>query len=95
MTTPKEPPEGWACSRAENHPGPCAARRTTGRAEGERIRIRHAIQRMRAILDSVETTIEVAVPPGPDVAQAIAHSGVDLACSIARLEAYLRVEDNP
>lgn len=62
------------------------------RAEGERIRIAHAIARMRAILTSIERTLDVDAPPGPDVGQAIAHSGVDLACSIARLEAYMWAE---
>jgi hypothetical protein len=64
------------------------------RAEGERIRIAHAITRMRAILASIETTLDVHAPPGPDVGQAIAHSGVDLACSIARLEAYMRASED-
>ena len=62
------------------------------RSEAERVRIAHAIKRMRATLDAVEMTLDVDAPPGPDVQQAIAHSGLDLACSIARLEAYMRAE---
>jgi hypothetical protein len=64
----------------------------TTRAEGERIRIAHSIERIRSILSSIEATLDIDAPPGPDVGQAIAHSGVDLACSIARLEAYMRSE---
>jgi hypothetical protein len=62
------------------------------RSAGERVRIGHAIQRLRTILDQVERTLDVDAPPGPDVGQAVAHSGADLACSIARLEAYMRAE---
>jgi hypothetical protein len=64
----------------------------TIRTEGERIRIKHAIARLRVILDQIEATLDVDAPPSPDVGQAIAHSGADLACSIARLEAYMRAE---
>jgi hypothetical protein len=64
----------------------------TERTIGERIRIRHAIARLRTILDQVESTLDVDAPPSPDVGQAIAHSGSDIACSIARLEAYMRAE---
>jgi hypothetical protein len=64
------------------------------RSSGERIRIAHAIARLRIILDQVEQTLDVDAPPGPDVGQAVAHTGVDLACSIARLEAYMRAEED-
>ena len=64
------------------------------RIDGQRIRIRDAIGRMRAILDQVESTLDIDAPPGPDVGQAVAHSGVDLACHIARLEAYMRAKDD-
>jgi hypothetical protein len=64
------------------------------RATGERIRIAHAIVRLRAIIMQIEVTLDVDAPPGPDVGQAVAHAGVDLACSIARLEAYMRADDD-
>lgn len=65
----------------------------SARADGERVRIKHAISRMRTILSQVESTLDVDAPPGPDVGQAVAHAGVDIACHIARLEAYMRVDN--
>lgn len=62
------------------------------RSDGERERIRHHIDRLRATLSAVERAIEGSEIPGPDVAQAVAHSGMDLACSLAKLEAYMRAE---
>lgn len=56
------------------------------------MRIAHAIARMRTILDQVEKTLDVDAPPGPDVGQAVAHSGADIACSLASLSAYMRAE---
>lgn len=64
------------------------------RAAGERIRIAHAITRMRMILTSIEKTLDIDAPPGPDVGQAIAQAGSDLACSIATLAAYMRAADD-
>lgn len=64
----------------------------TDRSVGERIRIKQAISRLRTILDQVERTLDVDAPPGPDVGQAVAHTGIDIACAIARLEAYMRAE---
>lgn len=62
------------------------------RSDGERIRIAHALVRLRTILDQLESTLDVDTPPGPDVGQAVAHAGVDIACQLARLEAYMRAE---
>jgi hypothetical protein len=66
----------------------------TVRSLGERLRIKHAITRLRAILVQIEMTLDVDAPPGPDVGQAVAHAGCDLACSIARLEAYMRSNED-
>ena len=64
------------------------------RTDGERIRIAHSIERMRAILTAIEGTLDVDAPPSPDVGQAIAHAGVDLACTLARLGAYMRADED-
>ena len=59
---------------------------------GERIRIAEAIGRLRMTIASVELSLQQPDGPSHDVVQAIAHSGSDLAVSLARLHAYLRVE---
>lgn len=76
-------------------PCPCGCHKTKSwvepepsRASGERKRIAHQIQTARAILDSIEATVDAGVTVGPGDAQAIAHAGVDIACALARLWAY-------
>ena len=64
------------------------------RAEGERRRIEHAISRLRTSIDALETTLRLGVLPGPDVAQPIVHTAADLACSLAKLWAFMLVEED-
>lgn len=63
------------------------------RAEGERTRIDHAMRNHRAILSALEIALGQADGPDPAAIQAFAHSASDLACSLARLHAYVRVEE--
>ena len=63
------------------------------RSEGEHVRIAHEIDRMRAMLDALERTLDVDAPPSPDVGQAIAGLG-DIACTLAKIAAYMTAESD-
>lgn len=59
------------------------------RVEGERTRALHALGRLRTIVDRVIYDLSNGAPiPGPDVAQAVAHTGVDVARSLSALAAF-------
>lgn len=59
------------------------------RTQGERLRVLHTLQRLRTIVDQVIADLERGAPtPGPDVAQAVAHTGVDVARLLSRLDAF-------
>jgi hypothetical protein len=63
------------------------------RAAGERIRIAHAIVRLRSSIDSLEISLRGKdIPPGPDTYQPVLHAAADLACSVAKLGAFLWAE---
>lgn len=63
------------------------------RSRGERIRLRHALDRhgqhLRALLCLVAESTEI---PAPDVGQSIVMSALDVATTLARLGAYQRAE---
>lgn len=64
------------------------------RLEGERVRVIQHLKRLRTIVDSVLADLERNAPiPGPDVAQAVAHTGIDVARSLSALQAYAWVEE--
>lgn len=66
------------------------------RSEGERIRARHILARLRGCLEGVQYAIDDPHPPGYDAAQAVLHTAGELATSVSRLDAYLRAEgDQP
>jgi len=59
------------------------------RVEGEKLRAVHHLRRLRTIVDQVLSDLERGAPiPGPDVAQAVAHTRVDVARSLSSLAAY-------
>ena len=63
------------------------------RAQGERVRLRHTLERAIQILRGVEIALDHEHgPPGCDAAQAIAGVGVEIAMGLARLDAYMRAE---
>lgn len=62
--------------------------------EGERIRLRQAMERMRAVLDSTDLVIEARnVPPSPSDAQSVLEAAGHIVMGIAKLEAYMRAEE--
>jgi hypothetical protein len=64
------------------------------RVNGEHLRARQSANRLKTILHSTGFAIEDAFPPGIDAAQAVAHAAIDLAMSIAKLDAYRRAHED-
>ena len=63
------------------------------RADGERIRARHALARLRACLEATEIALrDDRSPVGYGAAQAVTETAVELAMTLARLDAYARAE---
>lgn len=60
------------------------------RADGERERVLHTLNRLRVMVNrAIVDLSDPKIPtPGPDVAQAIAHTAVDVARSLAALNAF-------
>ncbi len=64
------------------------------RADAERLRVRHAVERLKAMLGA---SIEMAIAEGhasAEVGQSIALTAVDIAMRLARLEAYTLAEQD-
>ena len=72
----------------------------TTRCEGERVRMRHTVERMRAVLENFETSISLAsgtqpnLPIGNDCADAITRTANELATQIARHDAFVHAEED-
>lgn len=62
-----------------------------GIAAGERRRLLHHIERTRALLDALESTV-VANIPCSENAQAFANGAITIVASAARLDVHLRAE---
>jgi hypothetical protein len=59
------------------------------RVDGERLRAVHHLQRLRTIVGQILTDLEGDAPiPGPDIAQAVAFAGVEVARSLSALAAF-------
>jgi len=66
---------------------------TPSRADGERMRAFEQVGRIRVMLDSVALDINShGYPPGINAAQAVTEAAVSLAMTMAKLDAYVRVE---
>lgn len=63
------------------------------RSEGEKVRMRHAIERMRASLNSLESAMKQPVPFGAAAAEAITGTALEIAMQVAKHDAFLLVED--
>ncbi len=62
------------------------------RSEGERVRARHAIDRLRTILGSIEESVMNNAFIGPDVPQVLATASSELSGILHRMLAYELVE---
>lgn len=72
----------------------------TTRCEGERVRMRHTLARMRATLENFEVSLGIAsetqpnLPVGGDSADAITRTAIELATQIARHDAFVHAEQD-
>jgi len=65
------------------------------RPDAERIRAREQVKRLIATLHAIEVDIETRnCPPGINAAQAVIEAASSLAMTMAKLDAYLRAEDD-
>lgn len=64
------------------------------RSKGERVRLDHALARMRAALDAIDSAgvLLVDLPIGQETSQAIATTALEIATIIARHDAYMIAE---
>jgi hypothetical protein len=62
------------------------------RANGERVRIRHAVSRLKAMLSVSLDTVLTEGHGAAEVGAAIATTACDIAMRLAKLEAYTYVE---
>lgn len=62
------------------------------RVEGERERLRHAIDRMRTTIDSVARALDLGGPIGADSSGAITTTALEIATRIAIHDAFELVE---
>lgn len=58
------------------------------RKEGERVRLWHAIERLRTTLESLEQALTTTHPIGNDVAQAVTMTAQEIAMQIAKYDAF-------
>lgn len=63
------------------------------RSDGEKVRMRHAIERMRATLNSLEAAMTQNVPFGAQTAEAVTGTALEIAMQVAKHDAFLLVED--
>jgi hypothetical protein len=65
------------------------------RSEGERIRARHVIERLRACLQGIDLALDdESTPVGNEAGQAITQTATELAVLLAKLDAYQRTEQD-
>ncbi len=62
------------------------------RREGERVRVRHAIERMRAHLGGLEVALRLPTPIGTEAAEGITRTALEIAMNIAKHDAYDQAE---
>lgn len=65
------------------------------RSDSERIRAREQVGRLLAMLGAISIDIEACgYPPGIEAAQAVTQASVSLAMTMAKLDAYVRAEED-
>lgn len=58
------------------------------RAEGERERLKHSIERMRNVLVSLEKALQLPGPIGQEAGQALVQTAVEMSTQVARHDAF-------
>ena len=62
-------------------------------SEGERVRLGHAIERLKSTQESLRIILRTPnVPPGLDAGQALVQTAVEISNLLARIDAYERCE---
>jgi hypothetical protein len=61
-------------------------------SEGELVRVRHTIERLKASLGSLETALGTNTKVDPGEVQSVVSTAVDLGFALSRLYAYQRAE---
>lgn len=64
------------------------------RSDGEVIRIRHALERLRACIEGAEVGLRGNDPPSADAAAALVQTSMEIATASARLSAYRFAEQD-
>lgn len=76
----------------ETKPNPLAPRPAT--VAGEAIRIRHALERLKAQLSSLDLVLSEAerlkIPPGHDASQALVSTTFEVVTGLAKIDAIIR-----
>lgn len=62
------------------------------RSDGERVRLRHAIDRMRATLAGLETGLGIGANVGQEAVEAVVGTAILIATTVAKLDAYVQTE---
>lgn len=62
------------------------------RASGERVRLRHSVERLRAQAGGIDKALKLNGPIGHEAAQAVVTSALEIAMLIARHDAFARCE---
>lgn len=64
-------------------------------SEGERIRAKHVLDRLRACIKGVEIALQdESTPVGNEAGQAVTQNAIELAVLLAKLDAYQRAEQD-
>lgn len=63
------------------------------RSEGEKVRLRHALSRMRAHVDALMKSLEMPVPIGNETVEAMSRTVFEIAMQVAKHDAYLTKEE--
>ena len=58
------------------------------RSQGERVRLEHSLQRLRAQIDAIEVALRLPGPVGLDIAQGLMEGAGEIAMQIAKHDAY-------
>ena len=64
------------------------------RSAAERVRLQHALGRMRSCIDSIEIALAQTAPPGTQEAQSILETAGTVVIGLAKLDAYQRAEED-
>ena len=72
-----------------------SSKKLSTRSDGERERAKHIISRLRRCIDGLETGLrDYSTPIGLEAGEAITQTSIELAVVLAKLDAYMRAEQD-